>query len=112
MRRLFHSIRNLNVYLMPVSLLATAGTLLLALLYYPPTPTPTFRPDSPAAEERWRAHADTLFAAMLLDALRQLQAERQPQGQNLMYRFELDSFSHEQPVTRRAPVGVGALIRL
>ncbi len=114
MRHLFRGIWSLNIYLVPASLLATAGALLLALLYYPTSPVvPTVQPDSPAAAEaRWRAHSDAMFAAMLLDALRQIQTERQSQGQTLMYRFELDPFSREQPVTRLTPADGGALIRL
>ena len=114
MRHLFRNIRSLNIYLVPTSLLATAGILLLALLYYPaPAGVPAVQPDNPAtAEARWRAHADAMLAAMLLDALRQIQTERQTQGQTLMYRFELDPFSREQPVTRRVPTDGGTLIRL
>ena len=53
-----------------------------------------------------------MFAAMLFDALRQSQIERQTQGQTLMYRLELDPSSREQPVTRRTLAGGSALIRL
>ena len=114
MRRLFRSIRSLDIYLVPASLLATASSLLLALLYYPTsTVVPTVRPSNPAAAEaRWRAHAEAMFATMLIDALRQSQIERQTQGQTLMYRFELDPPFREQPVTRLAPANGGALIRL
>ena len=89
MRHLFRSIRSLNIYLVPASLLATAGILLLALLYYPTsTVVSTVRPVSPAtAEARWHAQTDAMFAAMLFDALRQSQIERQTQGQTLMYHF-------------------------
>ncbi|MDG4553695.1 MAG: hypothetical protein P9E24_05540 [Candidatus Competibacter sp.] len=115
MRHLFRGIRNLAIYLVPASLLAIAGFLLLALLYYPtPTVAPAVRPDGnpAAAEARWRAHADAMFAAMLIDALRQSRIERQTQGQTLMYRFDLDPPFREQPVTRLAPANGGALIRL
>ena len=53
-----------------------------------------------------------MFAALLLDALRQVQIERQIQGQTLMYRFELDSSSQEQSVTRLTPANGGTLIKL
>ena len=115
MRHLFRSIRSRNIYLVPVSLLAIAGALLLALLYYPTSAViPTVQTDHPAraVEERWRAHADAMFAALLLDALRQVQIERQTQGQTLMYRFELDSSSQEQSVTLLTPANGGTLIKL
>ncbi|QQS54934.1 MAG: hypothetical protein IPM89_03605 [Candidatus Competibacteraceae bacterium] len=113
MRHLFRSIRSRKIYLVPASLLVVTGALLLALLYYPTSAvTPTVQIDHPARamEERW--HADAMFAAMLLDALRQIQSERQTQGQTLMYRFELDPFSREQPVTRLTPVNGVRLIKL
>lgn len=115
MRHLFRSIRSRKIYLVPASLLAIAGTLLLALLYYPTSAVvPTVQTDHPAraVEERWRSHADAMFAVMLLDALRQIQTERQTQGQTLMYRFELDPSSQEQPVTRLTPANGDTLIKL
>ena len=75
MRHLFRSIRSRKIYLVPASLLAIAG-------------------------------------ALLLDALRQVQIERQTQGQTLMYRFELDPSSQEQPVTRLTPANGDTLIKL
>lgn len=117
MRHLFRSIRNLTIYLVPTSLLATAGALLLALLYYPvPTATPAVRSDNSAImAEHQRAQADAQLAILLLDALRQLEMERQQaQAQILMYRrFEADPFSQEQPVIRLAPAdNDNTLIRL
>ncbi|MBE2295832.1 MAG: hypothetical protein IAF00_12825 [Phycisphaerales bacterium] len=107
MRHLFHSIRNLTIYLVPTSLFATAGALLLALLYYPvPTAAPTTRSDnSVTVEKRQHDQADAQFAALLLDALRQLETERQQaQAQILMYRrFEVDPFFQEQPTIRLVP---------
>lgn len=115
MHHLFRSIRNRNIYLVPASLLTIAGTLLLALFYYPAsTVIPTVRTDHPARvmEQHWRTDADAMFAATLLDALRQIRPEQQTQGQTLIYRFELDPFSREQPVTRLAPANGDTLIRL
>ena len=43
---------------------------------------------------------------------RQIQTERQTQGQTLMYRFELDPSSQEQPVTRLTPASGDTLIKL
>ena len=96
------TIRSLGIYLLPASSLAVAVALLLGLLYYP---TPIAFSNNPpqtvptAEQPDWQAHADALFAALLADALRQLQAEQENQARTLRYQYEQDYSSGEAPVT-------------
>lgn len=92
MRDTIRTLRNFGLYLLPASLLATAGVLLMALLRYP-VPSATPNSASHAAEvadhEYWRSHAETLFAAMVADALRQGWEERRDgHARTLEYRYE------------------------
>lgn len=108
MRDLIHIFRQFIIYLLPASLLTTAGLLLTALLYYPaPSTTP-----APAAEihavsvdpSRIDAETDALLAAMLMEALSQLQPDADPQARTLMYhRFENGPTSVEKPVMLQPP---------
>ena len=81
MRNPIRRIRNFAIYLPPVLLLATAGILLLGLLYYPTPSTPAGggRQTSMVMDENhWCAHADELSAILLAeDALRQMQKEQE-----------------------------------
>lgn len=106
MRDAIRGIRNFGIFLLPVSLLATAGALLVALLYYPTPST------APAAQLQFsavadgpyrRAHTEALFAAMVADALRQVQKKRETQARILMYRYENDAPSAERPALLWAP---------
>lgn len=110
MRNTICGIRNLGLYLLPVSLLATAGVLLTALLYYPgPATIPDAEPRVAAVvdEEYWRAHAESLFAALLADALSQIQAERETRARTLIYHYERDASSAESPaMLRLAPPSI------
>ncbi len=108
MRNLFHSFRQFTIYLLPAFLVATAGVLLAALLYYPaPRTVP-----APALESRvvivnpsrLDAETDALLTAMLIKVLSQLQPEPELQARTLMYhRFESDMPTAEKPVMLRAP---------
>ena len=106
--------RNFRIYLLPAFLLASAGALLVALLYYP-TPTAVTVAKSQSAGEvvaqsDWQAHAETQFAAMLVDALRELRSEQETQARTLMYRHQQNPFSAEQPAMLQIvpPVGENA----
>jgi hypothetical protein len=106
MRDMIRGIRNFGIYLLPISLLATAGTLLMALLCYPaPSVAPATQPHTaPVAETPYgRTHAEALFAAMVADALRQIQKERETQARILMYPYENDAPSAERPAMLWAP---------
>lgn len=107
--------RNFRIYLLPAFLLASAGALLVALLYYP-TPTAVTVAESQIAGEvaqsDGQTRAETLLAAMLADALREIQSERETQARTLMmYRYEQNSFSAERPALLRIapPVGQNAV---
>ncbi|MFO1423889.1 MAG: hypothetical protein U1F70_09595 [Candidatus Competibacteraceae bacterium] len=107
MRDMSRTIRHFGLYLLPPSLLVTAGALLMALLSYP---TPSVAPGNPShlaaavdRDEYWRSHAETLFAAMMAEALRQYRAEREAdQARTLEYRYEHFLPLEEQPTTPSA----------
>lgn len=106
-------IRSFGIYLLPASSLAVATVLLLGLLYYPtPVTVSSTQPQAIATTEHpdWRSHADALFAALLADALRQLQAEQETQVRTLRYQYEQDHSSGESPVTlwMTSPPATGA----
>jgi hypothetical protein len=92
MRDTIHILRHFGPYLLPASLLATAGVLLMALLRYPDPSAPPSRVSHAAGvadHEYWRSHAETLFAAMVADALRQGWEERRDgHARTLEYRYE------------------------
>jgi len=106
MRNAIRHIRNFAIYLPPVLLLATAGILLLGLLYYPTPSTPTGggRQTVMVIEENnWRAHAEDQLAILLADALRQIQEEQNGHARTLMYQYdvpaiECESFSRAIPL--------------
>jgi hypothetical protein len=50
-----------------------------------------------------RTHAEALFAAMIADALRQIQKERETQARILMYPYENDAPTAERPAMLWAP---------
>ncbi|MFO1372600.1 MAG: hypothetical protein U1F42_09480 [Candidatus Competibacteraceae bacterium] len=118
MRSTILSLRNLGIYLLPTLLLATVGLLLTALLYDPvPSATPiggfqtaTAITDQDTAitdqdREYWQAHAEAVFAALLMDALRQPQTEQAPLVQTLVYQHEYKITPTEQPrLLRAAPL--------
>ncbi|HAS50480.1 MAG TPA: hypothetical protein DCS21_01485 [Gammaproteobacteria bacterium] len=83
-----HALRNLKtfgLYLLPAALLVLCGGLLTAL-FNPPTPV---APPVPAVatmdEAYWQAHAEAMFLALLIDALRQSQDAREIQARTLIY---------------------------
>ncbi len=91
MQDIIRAIHHFSLYLLPASLLATAGILLAALLYYPVSstaPSSTSRAAVVADHEYWRSHAEALFAAMAAEALRQLQEEQSRQVRTLQYQYE------------------------
>ena len=100
MRNTIRIFRNFAVYLLPATLLATASALLVALLYYP-APSSALADESRnagiVADRYDRAHAETLFATMLADALRQIQAEREIQARTLIFRYDYAAPSAERP---------------
>ena len=100
MRNTIRIIRNFAVYLLPATLLATASALLVALLYYP-APSSALADESrntAVVDDRYeRTHAEALFATMLADALRQIQAERETQARTLIFRYDYAAPSAERP---------------
>ncbi|CDH47193.1 MAG: hypothetical protein IPL59_20285 [Candidatus Competibacteraceae bacterium] len=85
MRNTLRNLRNFIPYLLTASLFTIAGVLLVGLLYYPlPSASTTHATESVATTDQayWRSHAENMLAAMLADAVRQLQAERQTQTHN------------------------------
>ncbi len=104
MRDTIRTLRNLGLYLLPALLLASAGVLLMALLRHPTPPTtPSASASVVDQDEYWRSHAETLFAAMLAEALRQHQEERgDGHARTLEYRHERFPSLEEQPATPSA----------
>ncbi|MDS4031304.1 MAG: hypothetical protein RKO66_14710 [Candidatus Contendobacter sp.] len=106
MRDTIRILRNLGLYLLPAFLLATTGALLMVLL----RPLPSAVPSNPShtavimdQDEYWRSHAETLFAAMMAEALRQYWEERQDNhARTLEYRYERFLPLEEQPTTPSA----------
>lgn len=99
MRNTIHYIRNFAIYLPPVLLLATAGILLLGLLYYPTPSISTSGGHQTVMvmdESHWRAHTEDLLAILLTDTLRQLQEERNGHARTLRYRYD-------RPAAERRP---------
>lgn len=97
--------RSFGIYLLPAFLLAAVGTLLMALLYYPaPSAVPVAESRHAATTNRddRQARAEALFAAMLLDALRELRPEQKTRARTLMYRYEQNLLpATEQPTLLR-----------
>jgi hypothetical protein len=94
-------IRTLGIYLLPAASLTVAGTLLLGLLYSPTPITVSSTPSQPVAttgQPDRQARADALFAALLADALRQIQEEQETQVRTLRYQYEDGLPSGEAPV--------------
>lgn len=91
--------RKFGIYSLPAFLLAVAGVLLIAVLYYP---APHVKADgshtSEVAQDRQTRTRDW-FDAMLADALRERQLEQTPRAQTLMYRYERDPFSAQRPTS-------------
>lgn len=91
MRNLLDRLGNFGFYLLPASLLALCGALLIALLYSPVAPIqPTIATSSAPVisdEEYWRAHAEEMILLLLADVLRQSQAMQETQARTLMYRL-------------------------
>lgn len=111
MRDTIRTIHHFSLYLLPASLLATAGILLAALLYYPvpsTAPSSQSRAAMVADHEYWRSHAETLFAAMATDALRQLQEEQSGPVRTLQYWYEFALPSVERPILPRHSNGITA----
>lgn len=100
MRNTIRGFRNLRIYLLPAFLLATAGVLLMGLLYYP-VPSNSAGGEHQAAavadEAYWRAHAEDLFAILLADALSQLRQEQDGRARTLRYQYEQALPSGECP---------------
>ena len=105
MRNTIRRIRNFVIYLPPVLLLATAGILLLGLLYYPTPSTPTDGGRQIVVvtdENHWRIPAEDLLAILLADALRQLQEEQNGHARTLMYQYDSPS-TERRPFSRAIP---------
>ena len=105
MRNMIRRIRNFVIYLPPVLLLATAGILLLGLLYYPTPSTPTDGGRQIVVvtdENHWRIPAEDLLAILLADALRQLQEEQNGHARTLMYQYDRPSIER-RPFSRAIP---------
>ena len=104
MRHTIRRIRNLALYLPPVLLLATAGALLLGLLYYP-TPSSSTTGGRQTImvmdENQWRVPTEDLVAILLADALRQMQAEQETRTRTLIYQYETNPHWAEEPAMRR-----------
>jgi hypothetical protein len=101
MQKTIRIIRNLGIYLLPASSLAVASALLLGLLYYPtPATVSSALPQTVATTEQpsSQARADALFAALLIDALRQLREEQETQVRTLQHQYEHNHSSGEAPV--------------
>lgn len=106
MRDTICTIRDFVIYLAPASLLATAGMLATALLYDPVSsvaPSRALHTAAVADHEYGPSHAEALFTAMVTDALRQIQEERDSQARTLQYRYERPLHSVERPVAPLAP---------
>ncbi len=104
MSHTIRSVRNFGIYSLPALLLAIAGALLMALLYYPaPAAVAAVEARTPGDLDQGdrQTRADALFAAMLADALRQLRPERDFQARTLMYRYPHNPFSAERPALLR-----------
>ncbi len=106
MSNMIRSIRSFVPYLLPAALLATAGVLLMGLLYYP-NPAAIHAARTPQtvvsmSERYWNAHAEDMLAALLADAVRQLQAERQTQVRVPYYAHERGIFTGERSTGLRA----------
>ena len=106
MRHTIRRIRNLALYLPPVLLLATAGALLLGLLYYP-TPSSSTTGGRQTImvmdENQWRVPTEDLVAILLADALRQMQAEQETRTRTrtLIYQYETNPHRAEEPAMLR-----------
>ena len=104
MSNIIRGFRNFSLYLLPVFLLATAGTLLMGLLYYPaPSTHAAGEPQTVAVvdENPWQVHAEDLFAILLADALRQLRQEQDGHVRTLQYRYEHTLPTGERPALPR-----------
>lgn len=96
--------RNFGIYLLPACLIATAGVLLMGLLYYPmPSTRATVESQALADTDDWRKHAEDMLAILLADALRQIQEEEEGHARTLRYQYEYALPSGERP----APPGSG-----
>jgi hypothetical protein len=104
MRNMIRGFLKFSIYLLPVFLLATAGALLMGLVYYP-TPTTYADRDSQTAsvadENYWRAHAEDMIAILLDDALRHFREEQDGRAVILRFQYEHDQPSEEQPAMLR-----------
>lgn len=91
MSNTLRSLRNFGIYLLPALLLVIAGVSFMALLFYPVQPSIAViesQATSRMNQDDWQTHAEALFAALLADALRELQAEQETKVRTLMYRYE------------------------
>lgn len=101
MSYMIRNTQNFIPYLLPAALLATAGILLMGLLYYPNPSVHTDRsPQTTMSMSgyHWRTQTDALIA----DALRQLQAEQQTQVHIPRYWHERSILPEEQSGGLRA----------
>lgn len=101
MRNAIRSFQKFGFYLLPASLLVLCGALLTALLY---SPAPVAGPAQPVVimdKFYWQAHAEAMFLALLADALRQSQEDRETQARTLMYAEPLPTGEPGRPVLIR-----------
>lgn len=110
MHNTLRSIRTFGLYLLPAFLLATASALLVTLLY-----SPTRVSVAVVDNHNRHALANARIAALLADAVRQFQAERESQAWILMHRYEQGATEHPG-LFQTAPLliqrGAPVLIRL
>ena len=99
-------LRTFGLYLLPASLLATAGALLMGLLYYP-APSAADKPQLATVEDAtfWRAHAEDMFVILLADAMRQLRDAQNSHGQMQMYQYDAPS-TDQRPFSRVIPMRI------
>ena len=102
----FRRLRTFGLYLLPVSLLATTGALLMGLLYYP-AHSAADKPQLATAEDAtfWRAHAKDMFIILLADAMRQLREEQSDHGQMQMHQYDVPS-TDQRPFSRVIPMRI------
>ncbi len=97
------SIRTFGFYLLPASLLATAGALLIVLLYYP-TPDRHRAPAAIVNSAPQTYPAEAMLALWLAEILRQREAERDPHTRTLTPGVEAPRFVEPSARLHPAPL--------
>lgn len=97
------SIRTFGLYLLPASLLTTAGALFVLLLYYP-TPHHHFTPAAIVENDPHINPAEAILALWLVEILRQREAGRDLQTRTLTPRVETPGFAELSARLQPAPL--------